>query len=211
VRVVHHPADEACAKPHLALTFDDGPVPDRTPELLRLLAGEGAVATFCVIGARVATHADLARAIAARGHLIVNHSWDHISFQAQDHEATLRSVARTREALDAIGVACAPLVRPPYGETDAEIERALRGAGWQQLMWTIDPKDWAGPSARRIVRRVTRRLHPDAIVLLHDGSANAVGTLGAVAAILRASRERGYCWGVPDLRSAGRLREGPST
>jgi peptidoglycan-N-acetylglucosamine deacetylase len=134
VRVVHVSAAEVCEKPHVALTFDDGPVPDRTPELLRLLAAEGAVATFGMIGARVVSHPDPARAAAAAGHLIVNHSWDHISFAAQDHAATLRSVARTGEALDAIGIACAPLVRPPYGETDAEIERALRGAGWRQLM-----------------------------------------------------------------------------
>jgi peptidoglycan/xylan/chitin deacetylase (PgdA/CDA1 family) len=210
VRVVHHPAGAACEKPHVALTFDDGPVPDRTPALLRLLADEGAVATFCVIGARVAAHADLTRAVAVGGHLVVNHSWDHISFRAQDRDATLRSVARASQALDAIGVACAPFVRPPYGETDGEIERALRDAGWRQLMWTIDPRDWAGPSSRRIVRRVTRRLHADAIVLLHDGSLSAVGTLGAVAKILRAGRERGYCWGVPDLRQVRGLREGPS-
>jgi peptidoglycan-N-acetylglucosamine deacetylase len=195
VRVVHRHGE--CTKPHVALTFDDGPDPARTPEVLAVLAEQDAVATFCVIGEKVAAHPETARAVAQAGHLVVNHSWDHVSFAKQDAAATVRSVARTAEALTALGLDDGRLVRPPYGDTDPGVERALRGAGWHQLLWTVNPEDWHGRRSGRIVRHVARRLRPDAIVLLHDGAASASGTLAAVEPIVRAGRERGYCWGVP--------------
>ena len=99
----------------MALTFDDGPDPEHTPRLLEVLARHGAKATFFMVGARAARHPELVARVAAEGHEIGNHGWDHPSLPALPSAAVAGQLERTRAVLAPHGQA---LMRPPYGHQD---------------------------------------------------------------------------------------------
>jgi peptidoglycan/xylan/chitin deacetylase (PgdA/CDA1 family) len=88
------------------------------------------------------------------------------------------------------------LMRPPYGAIDARVRRVVHGLGLVPVLWDVDPRDWAGGSARTIARRVLAGLRPHLrnIVLQHDGVQNSPATIAAVPRIVRVARSRGYCF-----------------
>jgi len=149
----------------LELTFDDGPDPAATPRLLEALARHGARATFFMVGSRAARHPGLVARVAAAGHEIGNHSWDHPSLPGLDAAAVAGQLTRTRAALAPHG---ARLMRPPYGHQDLGTQRVLRRLGYRAVCWSVNGEDWLGHDAATIADAVLARVEPGAIVLLHD-------------------------------------------
>ncbi|WP_404926281.1 chitooligosaccharide deacetylase NodB [Mesorhizobium sp. ORM16] len=152
------------------LTFDDGPDPFFTPQILDVLAQNQVPATFFVIGAYAAEHPDLIQRMIAEGHQVGNHTMSHPDLSKCGLGEVQREVF---EANRAIMVACPQAsiryVRAPYGAWSEEVFIASEIAGLAALHWSIDPRDWSRPGADAIVDAVLASIRPGAIVLLHDG------------------------------------------
>ena len=149
----------------IALTFDDGPDPDHTPRLLDVLARHGARATFFLVGERAARHADLVARLAAEGHEIGNHSWDHPSLPTLEGSAQADQLRRARDALAPHG---GRLMRPPYGDQTFRTHGVARRLGYRVVLWSVNGGDWRGEDAATLTERLLARAVPGAIVLLHD-------------------------------------------
>lgn len=165
----------------VALTFDDGPDPQRTPAVLDLLARQGVRATFFVVGARAEAHPELVRRMVAEGHVVGNHSYTHSwRFPLRSLGRTMEELRRTGEVLHRITGRQPRLFRPPFGVTNPTIARAVRRMGLDPVGWSIRSLDTMGQSPERVAARILRRLHPGAVILLHDrcaGSEQLVGLL----------------------------------
>jgi len=165
----------------VALTFDDGPDPQRTPAVLDLLARQGVRATFFVVGARAEAHPELVRRMATEGHVVGNHSYTHSwRFPLRSLGRTMEELRRTGEVLHRITGRQPRLFRPPFGVTNPTIARAVRRLGLDPVGWSIRSLDTMGQSPERVAARILRRLHPGAVILLHDrcaGSERLVGLL----------------------------------
>ncbi len=158
-------------EPAIALTFDDGPDPEETPRVLDLLARHGARATFFMVGKRVEAHAELVARVAAAGHAVANHSWDHASFLRIDRAARREQLRRGAVAMGAHAAATPqgrPLFRPPFGEQSLASLRDIRHAGFEVVTWDVVPEDWRDDPADLLVARTMRRLRRGSIVLFHD-------------------------------------------
>lgn len=165
----------------VALTFDDGPDLQRTPAVLDLLARQGVRATFFVVGARAEAHPELVRRMVAEGHVVGNHSYTHSwRFPLRSLGRTVEELRRTGEVLHRITGRQPRLFRPPFGVTNPTIARAVRRLGLDPVGWSIRSLDTMGQSPERVAARILRRLHPGAVILLHDrcaGSERLVGLL----------------------------------
>ena len=155
----------ATGEPAFALTFDDGPDPDETPRALDVLAAHGARATFFMVGRRAETHPQLVASVAAAGHAIANHSWDHPSFPRLDRGERESQLRRAAAALAPHGV---PLFRPPFGEQNLASLLDARRAGFEIVGWDVSSEDWRDAPADHLVGRTLRRLRRGSIVLFHD-------------------------------------------
>ena len=175
----------------IALTFDDGPHPVHTPELLDLLSELEVSATFFVTGLEVRRNPAIAQRIVAEGHQIANHSYGHPNYTNLDYDQKREDFLSAQDRIeDATGIRPA-WVRPPYGLANSSTYSML-GSEMLIAHWTIDPVDWRRPGTGSIHRRVVERAHPGAIVLLHDGGGNREQTVSAVRLIIEDLREEGY-------------------
>lgn len=148
-----------------ALTFDDGPDPEYTPRLLEVLERHGAKGTFFMLGRRAVDNLDLVVRIAAGGHVIGNHTYDHVKMPQTPRVERLRQLVRSKRVL---GSHAAPLFRPPYGgqTLGSRIDAML--LGYDVIGWDYHVEDWAGHSAEIMAERLEQRLRPGSIILLHD-------------------------------------------
>lgn len=168
----------------VALTFDDGPDPTLTPQLLAILAAEDVRATFFLVGRSVEAHPEIARAIASTGHELGNHSWSHAVLPRLSRSEIRDELEQTDMAIAAATGIFPAVVRPPFGAVDGGVVEA---AERPVILWTFATFDWLGPSARFIERRVGRLARPGAIILMHDVQSVAIEAIGAVIDELRAS------------------------
>lgn len=152
----------------VALTFDDGPDPATTPELLRLLKQHAAQATFFVTGSRAHAHPELIRAIVAEGHTLGNHSYHHNSLGAfRGRPYLLHDVAATQQELMRHGIR--PLVfRPPVGITYPGLGKVLSELNLTAVTFNCRARDWGNRKISHLSRRILDRVVPGAIIMLHD-------------------------------------------
>jgi peptidoglycan/xylan/chitin deacetylase (PgdA/CDA1 family) len=160
----------------VALTFDDGPDPGLTPQVLAMLAAAGARASFFLIGERARRYPDLVRAILAAGHTVENHTETHPTFfAALGMAGQRRQILRAQDSLRAAG-AEPRWFRPPMGLRSPLLDPVLAGVGLHHASWTWRSADAVLPDAGRILHRL-RRVGAGDVVLLHDGTwrADAIG------------------------------------
>ena len=157
------------AAPHVALTYDDGPDPASTPHFLALLQRHDAQATFFLLGAHVQENAALVREMAAAGHELAVHGWDHRCL-AWKRPGTLAGELRsTRGLIEDVAQVAVTRYRPPYGVITGEGLLASRGAGLETVLWSAWGRDWsARATPAGIARKVSQALRPGGTVLLHD-------------------------------------------
>lgn len=170
-------------RPKLALTFDDGPHPEYTPELLDRLDQLQLRATFFVIGNRAAQHHDLIRRIAAAGHELANHTYTHSEPAQTATSRFLDEVRRTDELLLSITGQCSRTVRPPKGELTLSKLRGLWQLQKTVALWNVDPKDFHMRNSAEMSQWCDAYLPQDGdIVLFHDNQPYAISALNRLAA-----------------------------
>lgn len=185
------------ATKQVALTFDDGPNPPATLQLLDLLDQLDAKATFFVLGQYAERHPDVVREADRRGHGIASHSWGHPDLtKVSDEQLRGQEIGRTNEVLSSIIGRPITCMRPPQGKTDDRVKGAIEQAGMIQLKWNVDPSDYLRMTpeelATRIVTATTQLGDEGAVVVLHDGGDNADVTVAAVRLVVEQLRPLGY-------------------
>ena len=190
----------------VALTFDDGPNPPYTEQVIDILRRNGTRATFFVEGQAAADHPDAVKLLRDAGMAIGSHSYAHSedlpAMQATDFRYDL---GRAEAVLEGILGHKLQLYRAPFGKTSATMLNELRNAGYTSIGWDVDSTDWRETSPDEIAGRVLLEAHAGAIVLLHDGAlgqgnSDRSGTVEALPAIVAGLRERGYeLVTVPDI------------
>jgi peptidoglycan/xylan/chitin deacetylase (PgdA/CDA1 family) len=181
----------------VALTFDDGPHPEGTPDVLEALRGQAARATFFLVGEQVERYPSLAADIVGAGHEVAVHGYTH---RSQMRLGPRTFSADLDHAIDVISRVCGrtpTLYRPPYGVFTLAGLAAVRRRGLHPLLWSKWGRDWrARSSPEQITALATRDLAPGDVILLHDAdwyssSGSHRNTAAAVPAILDALRRHG--------------------
>ena len=169
-------------KNKVAITFDDGPNPEYTVELLEGLQKRGVKATFFVLGAEVEKYPDIVKKIDDGGHLIGVHSYEHVNFGQIGDEAAIEQIEKTQEAIHNVTGKYAGYIRPPYGcwKKSLDVEVPLI-----EVLWDIDPLDWATKDADTVVQRILKGVTEGSIILLHDASQSSVQAALSVIDILQ--------------------------
>jgi peptidoglycan/xylan/chitin deacetylase (PgdA/CDA1 family) len=159
----------------LALTFDDGPNPAWTPQLLDILASHKVRATFFMVGRYAEAEPVLTRYIADAGHLVGNHSWSHPNLALTAPVRVRAELSRTKNVLEQIIGKPVSHFRPPFGARRPDVLRTARGLGMTPVLWNAMTSDWSEPSADRIAQALIAKIESlshrgrAANVVLHDG------------------------------------------
>lgn len=187
-------------KPMVAITFDDGPNPATTPELLDLLKKYDVRCTFFMVGKNVEANPDIVKRIYQEGHELGNHSWDHADL-SQLNEAQI--IEELQSTDDAIFKACGhdPLyIRPPFGAMSDVYQNTVDR---DSILWTIDTRDWESHDASKIKKIIDTYVSDGSIILLHDIHEDSVKAMKSVIPELL---EKGYqLVTVSDLYKYGRI------
>jgi peptidoglycan/xylan/chitin deacetylase (PgdA/CDA1 family) len=176
----------------IALTFDDGPSPIYTPEILQVLSEYHVPASFEVVGEHGAQYPEFLRLEAALGMALVDHTWTHVDLATLPASEWGYQVDQTDALLQSVTGELVGCLRPPYGYTDSAVVAQLGQRGLAELMWDVDPSDYLMPGAPIIAQRVLSALHPGAIVILHDGGGDRSQTVAALPPIISGAEEAGY-------------------
>jgi peptidoglycan/xylan/chitin deacetylase (PgdA/CDA1 family) len=180
----------------LNLTFDDGPDPQWTPQILQPLARDSVVATFFMVGERVAAEPALAKRVLAAGHEIQLHCHRHIRHTELSERELQRDTETALATLESVGVSPS-LWRAPWGACTEASRRIAERLGLELVRWSIDTHDWRGDPPRAMLYRTRHRLAEGGAVLMHDAvgpGARRVGcenTVALVPELVRAARAGG--------------------
>lgn len=173
----------AGGKKVIFFTFDDRPDPHWTPTILPVLKRYGAHATFFEIGNMQSAHPGLAEQVTAAGNAIGSHSVSHPIL------TRLSAAALHHEVFDGPASTC---FRPPDGVTNRRGRSTITAAGMAQVLWAIEPRDWARPGVHAIVSNIRAHARPGAVVLMHHGGGNRTQTIAALSQVLPALKAAGY-------------------
>lgn len=180
----------ATSEKKIAISFDDGPLPEYTPEILRILQSRQVPATFFCIGKNAQAHPELLRQLAREGHGIGSHSYYHgFWFDLLSKSAMLRELKRLHALVqNQLGLEI-KWFRPPYGVTTPNLKRAVAAMGYTTVGWSVRSMDTVTKDQGVLLRRLRRALRPGAIFLFHD-------TVPITAAVLPAfidyAHQQGY-------------------
>ncbi len=149
----------------IALTFDDGPHPYYTEQLLKGLKERDAKATFFITGQNVEAYPEIVLEIYKDGHLIGNHTYHHTQLTSGNVESFKSEIIKTNEVIKEVTGEDTIYVRPPYGSWNKEFEKELN---MFPVLWTIDPLDWCSSDVSCIVNTVCAKAGENDIILMHD-------------------------------------------
>lgn len=193
--VIARAAHGGAGEPVVYLTFDDGPHPTWTPQVLDVLARHGVNATFFVLGQNVQAYPELTLRLVEAGHDAENHTFDHASLDRVDRATLIMEVRDTDDAIHAaVGDRVDPIacLRPPYGAFDEQTSALAAELGKTLTLWTVDPQDWRRPGATQIADHLLAHAHAGAILLMHDGGGERSQTVEALDTVLGELSARGY-------------------
>ena len=155
----------AGAPKYIALTFDDGPSRKYTPILLDGLKERGVHATFFLMGKNIEGKEDIVKRMSEEGHLIGNHSYEHVQLTKVGAKAVCEAVEHTQEQIEAITGKRPEYIRPPYGDWNEELEEKI---GMAPVLWSLDSMDWKLKDTGKIIHQVLKDVKDGDIILLHD-------------------------------------------
>ena len=170
----------------IALTFDDGPHPYYTEQLLDGLKERGVKATFFVLGKHAEQYPELVERMSDEGHLVGNHTYSHMQLNQRNTEAFKEELVKTSRLIEELTGQEVQYVRPPYGTWNKKFEEELN---MFPVLWTIDPLDWSSSNVAGIVNKVTGKAKDNSIILMHD---EYKSTVTAALQIIDELQEEGY-------------------
>lgn len=166
----------------IALTFDDGPHPVYTKQLLDGLRERGVQATFFVVGENIPGHEDLIEQMHRDGHLIGNHTYDHSDLSRMSSEQACEELTKTSNLIQDITGSGTSYVRPPFGNWNDDLDCRLTMIS---VKWTIDPLDWTTQNKSQVVQKVVSSAEDNDIILLHDYYKSSVEAALEIVDILK--------------------------
>jgi peptidoglycan/xylan/chitin deacetylase (PgdA/CDA1 family) len=177
----------------VALSFDDGPDPRWTPEVLQILKDENVKATFCTIGYLAQRHPELVKAEFDAGHLICDHSMHHIlTLPSRPHPQIIDEVDQAADVIRSITGENPLFYRPPGGNLNPDIINTAHQRGLRVLKWGVDPKDYTKPPAPVILARIEAKVGPGAVILMHDGGGDRSQTVAMLKQLIDDLKKRGF-------------------
>ena len=183
--------DTEFQKKRIALTFDDGPHPKYTPEILDILDQYDVKATFFVIGTNAEGYPDIIKREIETGHEIGNHTYTHTRLPSMNDETLKQELSSCEKAIEAAGYT-PYFFRPPEGKYDEEDLETIARFGYSVVLWTVDTEDWSGVSTDHIVNAVRNQIKDGGIILCHDFLTSKCHTPEALRIIIPELLAQGY-------------------
>ncbi|MGN0291596.1 MAG: polysaccharide deacetylase family protein [Lachnospiraceae bacterium] len=177
---------EDTKKKRVALTFDDGPDPNYTEKLLDGLKERDVKATFFLLGKQVDQYPDIVKRMYKEGHIIGNHSYDHVNLATLSATDAKNQISKTNEAIYKITGEYPQYLRPPFGNEPQNEDVAK---DMITVLWDVDPLDWCCGSSTNVANKVEKSVKEGDIILLHDASKSSVE---AALQIVDELTEKGY-------------------
>lgn len=170
------------------LTFDDGPTPNVTPQILDILKEKAVPAAFFVLGKNAEHEPDLLERIKAEGHYVANHGYDHLDGWKVDEETFIENVEKGAE------ISGSDLFRPPYGRIWPGLMQLL--SGHKLIMWDVLSGDFdPNRSPQETVQAVLKNVGPGSIIVMHDSEKAKANVLGSLQEIIEGVRLKGLEFG----------------
>ena len=167
----------------IALTFDDGPHPRYTEELLDGLAEREVKATFFLLGQNIEGREEIIERMAREGHLIGNHTYYHVDITRLSQREACREILDTSEKITAITGQPVEYIRPPFGNWDKELECEVM---MLPIFWSVDTLDWTTKNEDQIVQKVVTKIEENDIILMHDSYDSTVKAALRIVDLLQA-------------------------
>lgn len=156
-------------KKMIALTFDDGPDEDFSPQILDILKKYEAKATFFVVGQKVGWNPDIVKRASDEGHEIGNHTFTHINICKSSDEEINSEISKTQEIIKNVTGKEPELFRPPYRAISEKLFNVMESKDMKVVLWSdLDPRDWSNPGTYNIVKTIETKSENGTIILLHD-------------------------------------------
>ncbi|MFF4345993.1 polysaccharide deacetylase family protein [Streptomyces sp. NPDC001530] len=201
--VRHEPFLRVSGRGHrMVLTFDDGPDPHYTPDILRTLREYDVRAMFFVCGEMAADNKDLLSEMADDGHVVGNHTWTHPLLTQLSRSAIHSEIERTCEVIDDAYGEPPVWFRAPYGAWNRATFQIGAELGMEPMAWTVDTLDWTTPGTGTIVDRVESGAAPGVVILSHDAGGDRSQSVRALRDYLPHLLDSGYHITVPRRRFA---------
>ncbi len=183
----------------IALTFDDGPWPQTTKQVLDILKSNNIKGTFFVVGQNLKNYPELGKEIVAQGHVIANHTWHHW-YHFFNQQAAAFEIDRTADLIYQVTGVKTTLFRPPGGMMHNGLVGYAKAQKYTVVMWSADSTDYKLPAVPKLINNVIKDSRPGGIVLMHDGGGNRSRTVQALPEIISNLRKQGYRFvTVPEL------------
>ncbi|CAM4303963.1 MAG: polysaccharide deacetylase family protein [Paenibacillus macerans] len=178
----------------VAFTFDDGPNPEFTPQILDIFREAGAKATFFMIGTQMEKSLGTAQAVHEQGHEIGNHTYTHPAMPEVSPDECRRELAQTEELIVRVTGSKPRVFRPPYFATNAEVAAMAAGEFGYHSIGAVNgaATDWEMPGVRHIVDKTREALTPGSVLLFHDGFDDRSQTVEAVRILVSELTRKGY-------------------
>ena len=176
----------------IALSFDDGPHPRLTPVILGILQEYGIRATFFMIGENVGYYPNAARAVVEAGHEIGNHTFSHRRFSHLSEAEMKAEIHACEQAISAVSSSPVRLIRPPEGQMNEAVRRAVGALDYRIILWDVDTRDWAHTSPAGIARHILDTVRAGDIILMHDFIGHDSPTPEALRLVIPELLARGY-------------------
>jgi len=164
----------------LAITFDDGPMPGVTDRILDALKERGLVATFFMIGERVAASPELARRVAAEGHEIGNHTYTHPKLNSLPDQQAALEIQQAQDTIIEVTQKSPICFRPPYLAFRKNQAPLPHGKGLRIIYGDIDSRDWAQPGEDKIIATILSEAKVGSIIICHDHSPQTANCIGQI-------------------------------
>ncbi len=176
----------------VALSFDDGPHPRYTAQILAILEQYHIPATFFMIGKNVELYPSVARAVYEGGHEIGNHTYTHPHMKKTSVRELKAEILKTEKALVGCGIPAPKLFRPPEGFRSVEQVKMLSEQGYRTVVWSVDTHDWQGRTVGDIVTAVVDNVRGGDVLLFHDYTSGKNTTIAALKQIIPTLLQNGY-------------------
>jgi len=177
----------------IALTFDDGPVPEKTTAILHLLERLKVPATFFLVGRNIERYPELTRNIVSHGHELGNHSYSHQRMVLVGYDFVQKEIEQTDQLIRQAGFTGEIRFRPPNCLKLVNLPRYLAEHNITSVTWDVEPETYVnGTDSHALVQYTLAHTRPGSIILLHPMYAHSKSVMAALPKIVHSLRQQGY-------------------